>query len=60
MKVVVVLGSLVVSRCALMIPNCLASLPRSSVGSWREALGLMGVKRRNKVTASNLEAQEAR
>jgi len=44
-------------RDGLQLPGV---LPRLSGVSWREALGSMGVKRRNKVTAFNQEAQDAR
>ena len=60
MKVVVVLGSQGGTQMCLDDPQLPGVLPRLSGGSWREALGSIGVKRRNKVTAFNQEAQDAR
>ena len=60
MKVVVVSGVIGGTQMYVDDPRLPGVLPRLSEGSWREALGSMGVKRRNKVTAFNQEAQEAR
>ena len=60
MKVVVVLGSLGGKQMCLGDRRRHGVLARLSARSRREALGSVGVKRRNKVTALNLEAQEAR
>ena len=60
MKIVVVLGSFGGMQMYVDDPRLPSVLPRLSEGSWREALGSMGAKRRNKNTAFNEEAQEAR
>ena len=60
MKVVVVLGSPGGTQMCLDDPQLPGVLPGLSVGSWRGALGSMVVKRRNKVTAFDLNVLEAR
>ena len=68
MKVVVVLGSQGGTQMCLGRdlggddPRLPGDLPRheGSAGSWREAFGSVGIKPTVKVTAFNLNAQEAR
>ena len=60
MKVVVVLGSPGGKQMCLDDPRLPGVLPRLPEGSWREALGSMGVNPTVKVTAFNQEAQDAR
>jgi len=54
MKVVVVLGSQGGTQITVDDPRLPGGLARLAARSWREALGSMGVKRRNKVTAFDL------
>jgi hypothetical protein len=56
----IMLGSQGGTQMGLDDPQLPGGLARLAAKSLREALGSMGVKRRDKVTAFNQEAQDAR